>query len=334
MKKALILGAAAAAILAAAWFWLMGQIAPMPMGDSVYIRIEKGTGLGGALRELEQKGVIRSADRSRMAVSLLRLPAVVQTGTFEVRPGMELAEVMGALQKPVRRMVRIPEGWWIKRAAERLEREAGIDAEEYIRLANSPAEFKDAVGFPLPEKSLEGMLYPDTYDIPPLLPVRRIIEMQLRAFEKNVIQGLRIEPGPKLERALIMASIIELEAAKDEERPVIGGVIENRIRQRMTLDMDATVLYALQEWKVLGRGVVRTVKSPYNTYLNRGLPPGPIGSPGAKSIEGALNPARHEWLFYVARPNQSHYFTRTYDEHRAAIRRARSEFRAAEEERS
>jgi UPF0755 protein len=334
MKKLLIFACAAAAALGAAWFWLMSQIAPTPKGEPVFVRFEKGTGLAEALGVLEEKGVVRSAEKSRAAISLLRLPAIVQAGTFEVAPGMELAEVMRALQRPVRRMVRIPEGWWIRRAAERLEREAGIDAEEYIKLAHSPAEFKDAVGFALPEKSLEGMLYPDTYDIPPLLPVRRIIEMQLRAFEKNVVEGLKIEPGPELERALIMGSIIELEAAKDEERPVIAGVIENRVRKNMTLDMDATVLYALQEWKALGPGVVRTVKSPYNTYLNRGLPPGPIGSPGAKSIAGALSPARHEWLFYVARPNRTHIFTRTYAEHRAAIRRARAEFRAAEEARN
>ncbi len=302
----------------------------MPAGEPVFIKLEEGATLGTALKKLQEEGVIRSAERSAQAIRLFRLPATVQVGTFSVAPGMTLEEAMKSLQKPVRRMVRIPEGWWIKRTAERLEREAGIDAAEYIRLANTPAELQSEFDIKLPEKSLEGWLYPDTYDIPPLTEPRQVILMQLRAFEQRVLKGLGLEPGPELDRALAMASIIELEAAKDEERPVVAGVIENRIRKGMTLDMDATVLYALQEWKVLGPGVVRTVKSPYNTYLNRGLPPGPIGSPGVKSIEGALNPARHEWLFYVARPNRTHIFTKTYDEHRAAIRRARAEFRVQE----
>jgi UPF0755 protein len=93
----------------------------------------------------------------------------------------------------------------------------------------------------------------------------------------------------------------------------------------MRLEIDASVLYALQEWKPLGPGVVRTVKSPYNTYLVSGLPPGPIGSPGLKSLKAALEPEKHGYLFYVARPDKTHYFARTYEEHRGNIRRARLE---------
>ena len=169
-------------------------------------------------------------------------------------------------------------------------------------MAGKPEEFAEVVDFELPKGSLEGYLYPDTYDLPPMLGAKGVITRQLRAFETKVVKKLGAEG---LDRALTIGSMVELEAALDEERPRVAGVIENRLKKGMRLELDATVLYALGEWKELGPGVVRTVKSPYNTYLNAGLPPGPIGSPGAKSIEAAMNPETHNYLFYVERPERS-----------------------------
>jgi UPF0755 protein len=128
-----------------------------------------------------------------------------------------------------------------------------------------------------------------------------------------------------LQRVLTVASMVELEAARDDERARIAGVIENRLRRGMRLEIDATVLYAEQNWRELGPGQVRKTDSPYNTYRRGGLPPGPIGSPSLKSIQAALRPERHGYLFYVARPDRSHYFAATYPDHLANIRRARAE---------
>lgn len=300
------------------------QTAPLPRSEEdVFLRLS-GQGVRSALNQLEEKRVIRSADAYAMRMRLQPVDLRIREGTYKFRAGMSYDDVLKALRTPVRRMVRLPEGWWIARTAARLEAEGVCQAEDYIRLANSPAEFKGVVDFPLPESSLEGFLFPDTYDLPPLTPAKDVITMQLRAFERRVIP---VAKGQDLARIVNIAAMVELEAALDEERPRVAGVIANRINRGMTLDIDATVLYALQEWKVLGPGVVRTVKSPYNTYLNRGLPPGPIGSPGLKSIQGAMDPETHPYLFYVARPDRSHIFTTNYADHRAAIRRSRAEFR-------
>ena len=117
----------------------------------------------------------------------------------------------------------------------------------------------------------------------------------------------------------------------DAERPRVAGVIENRLAKGQRLEIDATVLYGLQDWRVLKPGEVRTVDSPYNTYLVNGLPPGPICSPGSMSIQAAMKPEKHTFLYYVARPTRTHYFTSSYADHLAAIRKARSEFRLANE---
>ena len=302
--------------------WMNNGTAPSEPGESFYVRWESRS-FESAVNELVQKGVVKDANAFLFRAKIERQQQPIADGTYEFEPGMDFDKVILNMRKPLSTMVRIPEGWWIARVAKRLEEKQVCKADEYIKLANNPDEFKDAVSFTLPEESLEGYLYPDTYDLPPLLGARATIKRQLQAFQSKVVDELGEE---ELERAVNVGSMIELEAALDEERPIIAGVIENRIKQGMRLQLDATVLYALQEWKQLGPGVVNTVDSPYNTYRIAGLPPGPIGSPSFRSIEAALNPAAHDKLYYVARPNRSHYFSRTYDEHRANINKARKEF--------
>jgi UPF0755 protein len=292
------------------------------------VRFESGTTLDSALKTLQQKGVVRSPEPAKLFLRLTGRTTGIRRGTFEVAPGMDLPEVMKVLQTPIRRMVRIPEGWWITRVAARLEKEQVAAAQEYIDLARKPSEFVGVVSFPLPKDTLEGYLYPDTYDLPPLLGARETITQQLKAFEAKVIPAMRKDAN--LTRAVNIAAMVELEAGVDPERAKIAGVIENRLRKGMTLDIDATVLYAMGRWHNLGRGVVRRVKHPYNTYLNRGLPPGPIGSPGLKSILAAAAPAKHEWLFYVAKPDRFHLFAKTYPDHNRNIRIARALWRQSE----
>ena len=117
-----------------------------------------------------------------------------------------------------------------------------------------------------------------------------------------------------------MASLVQLEAGTDSDRPMIAGVIENRIQKKMPLQIDATILYALQKWQRLTFKDYHSVKSPYNTYLVKGLPPGPICSPDEIDIEAAMHPAKHNFLFYVALPDGSSIYAATYKEHLKNIR--------------
>jgi UPF0755 protein len=308
--------------------WINRESSPTAAGKEFYIRWE-GQSFAAAAQQLEDKGVLRNASVFGFFARLEKKSAAPADGTYQFRPGMTTQEVLTAMRTPVKQMVRIPEGWWISRVAKRLEEKNVCKAEEYIELAGQPEKFKDVVSFQLPDKSLEGYLYPDTYELPPELGAEGVIRRQLQAFEKKVASKV---DSKDLHKAVIVGSMVELEAALEPERARVAGVIQNRIDRGMRLEIDATVLYALGEWKELGPGVVRTVESPYNTYLNAGLPPGPIGSPGASSILAALAPEEHPYLFYVARPDRSHIFSRTYSEHLANIRKARAEWRASREE--
>jgi UPF0755 protein len=119
--------------------------------------------------------------------------------------------------------------------------------------------------------------------------------------------------------------MVELEVAKDEERPIVAGVIENRLKRKMPLQIDATLLYGIGKWRRLTFKDYKEIKSPYNTYTHQGLPPGPICSPTVKSIEAALHPATHNYLYYVAMPEGYHLFAETYKEHLANIKKCAAE---------
>lgn len=310
---------------------LRSRLEPMPPGPSVYIRFERTVTLEVALSRLQAARLIRDADAVRTYTILVRRAHSVPDGTYRLRPGMTAGETLDALVLKITQRVRLPEGWWIARAAKILETKGVSSAAEYVDLANRAELFQNVVDFPLPKRgSLEGYLYPDTYLLPPLLGAREAIIRQLQAFQSKVIGSLPRDFD--LRRAVIIGSMVELEVARDDERPIVAGVIENRLRKGMPLQIDATVLYALQEWKVLGPNVVNTVDSPYNTYRRKGLPPGPIGSPSAASILAATKPAKTDAMYYVALPNGSHLFAATYAEHLANIRKRKRLMRLTESE--
>ncbi|HRI44070.1 MAG TPA: endolytic transglycosylase MltG [Fimbriimonadaceae bacterium] len=308
------------------WRWALGQLEPIGSGAAFYVRFDQRTPLEGALQRLQDKGAVRNADILSRYARWRKRPGTVETGTYEITPGAKADELLASLRKPIRQMVRIPEGWWIARVAKRLE-EAGVcPAEDYISLAKQPERFNADVEFPLPKDSLEGYLFPDTYDLPPLLGAEATIRRQLKTFEAKVVKPLE---NPKdLHRLVIIGSLVEAEVALDAERPIVAGIIESRLAKKMKLQIDATVLYSLQEWKQLEPGVVNTIDSPYNTYRIQGLPPGPIGSPGLASIEAAAKPRATEYLFYVALPNRSHLFAKDYPTHLANIRKRQAALKA------
>lgn len=301
--------------------WLNANLRPTDPGKPFYVRWED-ISYREALSQLEEKGVIRSTKAILLDIKLNKRPTDLKAGSYQFHPGMTKEEIYKEMSKPLVQMVRIPEGRWIAWVGEILEENSVCTKEEYIAAAKNPAQFQDLVSFPLPKDSLEGYLYPDTYDLPPLLGAEDVIKRQLQAFEKKVIPAV----GTKnLLTKLTVASMVELEAGVDRERAKIAAVIYNRLEIDMPLQIDATVNYARQEWGVLPPNFVRTVKSPYNTYLHKGLPPGPIGSPSIASIKAAFHPDKHNYLYYMAKSDRTHYFAETYQQHLANIRKARSE---------
>lgn len=299
------------------YVWLRQGTEPTATGPDFFVRYEHPVGLPLVLRDLKQRGVVQNTAAYRIYAFLTRTPTQVGTGTYRMHPGMTADEVFRELRKPIRQMVRIPETNWALRTANLLETRYQVcKADDYMALVNNPAQFKDEVSFPLPEKSLEGYLYPDTYDLPPLLGAKAVVLRQLRAFDDKVWKPLH---PANLPRTITLASMVELESGHDDDRPMIAGVIENRLAKNMKLQIDAALLYGIQKWRRLTFADYKNLKTPYNTYLNAGLPPGPICSPSIKSIEAALRPARHPYIFYVALPNGRSLFAATYEEHKKNI---------------
>lgn len=328
--KRILLGVLALAVLAglgawAGWSWLMRETEPKLSSEPFYVRFEDSTPLATALASLQEKGVVRNADALKLYARWKKGPPTVASGTYQVRPGLKRDEILKVLQEPVQQMVRLSERKWAARNAPTLEKNQVGSADEYVSLAAQPLMFEKEVEFKLPATSLEGYLYPDTYDLPPLLGAKATIERQLRAFQEKAYEELG-KPA-NLHRLVTVASMIELEVALDEERPIVAGVIENRLRLGMPLQIDATILYGLGKWRTLTTDDYRNVISPYNTYLHKGLPPGPICSPSIKSLKAAQKPAKHNFLYYVAIPDGSlrHLFSKSYSEHLRNVRRRRHE---------
>ncbi len=308
---------------AGAAFLVNQGLKPMSPAEARLIRFEGPITRRVALNRLEREGIVRNAAMMEVWARFTNQTPSFRPGSYRLSPGMTPEQVMVALSEPIKQMVRMPEGWWIARAAPILEQKGVCTAVEYVAATKKPDQFRTE--FPwLPEdlQSLEGFLFPDTYDLPPGTPAENVIREQLSAFQRKALP--KIGDRSKLLDHVTVASLVELEAKKDPERPRISGVIQNRLRKGQPLEIDATVLYALQRWFVLPPGVVRTVDSPFNTYLNAGLPPGPIGSPSLASIEAAMAPETHPYFFYVALPDGNHLFATSYRDHLNNIRRARS----------
>lgn len=249
------------------------------------------------------------------------------SGTYELSPSMSGGEIIDVLLsgKPIHQMVLIREGLWASRIAQILNEESVTTETEFIEASKNLSLSKDSLGFSIQANSLEGYLFPDTYDLPPLFGATETIKKMLNAFSKKVYEPLGKPDPSKLHKWLIIASMIELEAAVESDRPKIAAVIYNRLAKKMPLQIDATINYAIQEWRPLAISEYK-LSHPYNTYKIIGLPPGPICSPGLASIKAAANPPKTQDLYYVALPNRRHLFASTFEQHKKNIQISRKAF--------
>ncbi len=260
-------------VLAVAGFWMFDGVQPVAAkgaGAKVYIRYESSKKLGAVLNELQRRGVVRNAFADHLLALVERRSETVPAGSYSVNPGMNGEAILRQLRTPVFFLLRLPETDWANRTAHLLQEHQIVDADEYMALVHHPEEFANDVSFPLPKESLEGYLYPERYELPPLAGARHVIVSQLKEFERNVWNGL--DKPKDLRRTLILASLVQLEAGTDVDRPMIAGVIENRLKKKMPLQIDATILYGIQKWRRLTFKDYHSIKSPYNTYLFKGLP--------------------------------------------------------------
>jgi UPF0755 protein len=206
----------------------------------------------------------------------------------------------------------------VRRIAERVQAQGLGSAQRFLALCTAErGRFKQL--FDPPCDTLEGYLFPDTYLVEPGADEADLITRMLQRMKQELaspeIAPLLKQSKYDLHQVLTVASLVEAEAEKDSERPLIAAVFYNRLRLHMPLESCATVEYALGQHKAALSVKDTYVDSPYNTYRHYGLPPGPICSPGHASILAALKPAKVDYLVFTAKPDGSHYFTRTYKEH-------------------
>jgi len=298
-------------------------------------------------QHLEEAGLIRDATLFEAYVRVNGLDGRLAAGSFTLAPSMTLREVADTLTSPRAAAIRItiPEGWRIEQTADYLSRSDLLGATEGARY-RAQAVSGDLTGldparYPFLQTrpagaSLEGYLFPDTYLIPSTDPTAAdVLLRQLDTFAARVLPlyeearagGVQLS----LHDVLTLASIVEREAVVPAERPAIAGVYLNRLATGMKLDADPTVQYAMgyqpatgQWWKTpVFLEEYSSVDSPYNTYLYAGTPPGPIAAPGLSSIRAVLQPDEHDYLYFVALPDDSgrHVFARDYAEHLENVQR-------------
>jgi UPF0755 protein len=291
--------------------------------------------------DLVAQGLIRSSLTFRTIVEARAVGNKIESGDYQVSPSMTTGEIVAVLSRGASRSgisVTIPEGWRAEQAAQKVETIGIARADEVLGLVRGGAGAGLPLAEPLPAgATLEGYLFPETYEVAKGATARTLVEMMARQFDKAVTPKIRQQLGARglsLHQGVTLASIVEREAAIPAEQPVIASVYLNRLKRDMPLQADPTTQYAVASanlaealgygyWKrELSRDDLRSV-SPYNTYVQRGLPPGPICSPGLAALEAVANPAETEYLYFVAKGDGSHVFAKTDAEHAANVERYR-----------
>jgi UPF0755 protein len=287
------------------------------------VHIEKGMSVATIGRELQNEGLIRSPSFLRALSLVAGTSRKLTAGDHPFHGGMTTWEILKELEVPrdVTRDVTIPEGFRLEQAVTVISDSLGLSSEKLLELTKSPA-FCKSLG--VKAATLEGYLFPETYRFSLSMTEQQVLELMVghffKVFDSEMLSQAR-KRGMSLHEVVILGSIIEGEARIDEERPVISAVYHNRLRRKMRLQADPTVQYALKEGprRLFYRDYA--IDSPYNTYRIRGLPPGPIMSPGEASLRAALQPADVDYVYFVAQGDGSHLFSRTGAEHQRAKRK-------------
>jgi len=311
-------------------------------GEPVPVIIPEGATGREVGQILVENGLIEHELFFRMALRLDKSPKSIKHGRYKLPKGLSAFELLEMLQKgapnvydpleiPDELKVTVPEGLTIAQTAELFD-----NPEEFKKAAADP-DLLATLGFEAP--ALEGFLLPNTYYFDKKPSEREVVERMVKQFNKEWAELVAATPLPEDRTPLqivTVASLVEEEARVAEERPDVAAVIYNRLERGMPLQMDSTIQYALDKY---GQRILysdREVESPYNTYRNRGLPPGPISNPGLASLRAALKPSGADYVYFVSNADGlTHTFSSSNSEHVRAVRRFRREIapqRAAERE--
>jgi len=295
-----------------------------PSEDSVEVAIPQGASTKQIAEILKQSGLINSEFTFRLKSKISGADGLYNYGTFYLNKDMTAEQIIAALQTTsvaqTQNKITIPEGYTVKQIAALIDEKSIATTQEFLdEVNNGTFDYDFLEGVPKRDFYLEGYLFPDTYYLSGNETSHDIIVMMLNRFEQIYNENIKSyvdSSGYTLDQLVTVASMVESESKLDEERPIIAGVIYNRLDIDMLLQIDATVQYALSTKNEVVTENDLTVDSPYNTYKYKGLPQGPICSPGLTSLEAAVKPEKHNYYYYVLkeRGGSEHTFTENYDD--------------------
>jgi UPF0755 protein len=312
-----------------AWQFLRREYQPVDSRDQtlIEVRVSENSSAHAVAALLKQNGLIRNEKVFLVYCYQKGWQTQLKAGLYDFSKSQSLPQLaLQMVQGKVKNVAfTIPEGYTVRQIGEILIKKGICSQQQWAEALHS----KYAYDFIQPEitddeKRLEGFLFPDTYTIEAGTSARQIIELMLARFAsvwKDEFAGQALAQQMSVRKVVTVASLIEREARVADERKRIAGVIYNRLRKGMALQIDATVLYSLGEHREIVTYQDLEIDSPYNTYKYPGLPPGPIASPGRAAIDAALNPEVHGYYYYVAKGDGGHYFSSTYAEHLEAVKK-------------
>jgi len=308
-------------------YWLLFR-PPSETSLTKVITIKKGMHLKKISTMLEQEGIIGNRHFFVGIATLLGKRAGIKAGEYEFHTRMLPLEVLDVLVKGQvkRHLVTIPEGYTLSQIAQYLEDFDIVEKEAFLQKASSPA-FAASLGLSDSTQgdalsTLEGYLFPETYHLIKEMAPEEVVKMMIHQFKKVFgpeLQSRASQMGISQREAVILASIIEKETPLSEEKPLISAVFHNRLKKKIPLQSDPTVIYGIKNFDGNLTKEHLLKPTPYNTYLRSGLPPTPICNPGKDSILAALYPAPVPYFYFVSKNDGSHYFSSNIEDHNQAV---------------
>ena len=287
--------------------------------EQVFI-VKEGASVKEVAGELDKRGLITNKTLFVLWTRLKGYGKDIRAGEYSLSPAMAPVQLLEILRKGlvILHSVTIPEGFTIDQIADALAAKGLAEKKRFLELTQDKALLRQ---YGISGPSFEGYLFPDTYHFSRGTPTLAILDTMVKRFKQMVtpLMDKSQGPGMKFEEVVILASIVEKETGRPEERPLIASVFLNRLKLGMRLESDPTVIYGIENFDSDLKKKDLMDKTPYNTYVIHGLTPGPIANPGLESIKAVMDPAKTDYLYFVSKNDGSHHFSKTLAEHNRAV---------------
>ena len=305
------------------WFILALRPVEKDSTEIMTFQLDAGTGVPDVSTKLEEKGLIRSSTAFNVYVTITGKRQQLQAGTYDLSPSLSTNEVATMMSdgKVATNLLVIPEGSTILKIRQLADKK-GVNLKDLDAALVAQYDYDFLKARPQ-GATLEGYLFPDSYEL--IKPIRTnvVVNQMLQNFAKKLSQTDYVQryaaQGMTLHQAVTLASIVEREVKSDEDRAMVAQLYLNRLKMGMPLQADPTALYAQEITGKPTNRVDTSINSTYNTYLVKGLPPGPIGNPGLSSLKAVAYPKPNEYLYFISGKDGKTYFAKTYEEHQRNI---------------